>query len=245
MRYSISELANLFGISVRTLHYYDEIGLLPPTEVTEAGYRFYEEGAVATLEQVLFYRELQFSLREIIAMLRRPDYDRTAALCQQRELLRLKQRHLEELLAVLEETIGGTTMKNTPKTTWEELEAAKAQYAEEARRRFGETEEYKVSEQREKSRTPEEGREAAAAADEIFTAFAAARGQAPASPAVQSLVLRWQEHISRYYYPCTKAILGGLGQMYQADLRFAQNIDRFGEGTARLMSEAIRIFTAE
>ena len=244
MKYSISEIAALYGISVRTLHYYDEIGLVPPSEVTEAGYRYYDDAAVAALQQVLFYRELQFSLREIAGILRHPQYDRGAALQHQKELLLLKRQHLDELLALLEETIGGTTMKETKHTTLEEIEAVKQQYAAETRRRWGDTEAFRESEEKAKTRTKETTREAAADADDIFAGFAALRETAPEDRSVQALVQRWQEHITRYYYRCTKEILRGLGEMYVGDERFTQNIDRFGDGTAKLMSEAIRIYCA-
>lgn len=135
-------------------------------------------------------------------------------------------------------------MEKNKKTAWEELRETEKEYAAEARSRWGHTEEYKVSEKRGNARTEEEKDNMAAAAQEIFDAFAALRGTAPEAPEVQALVKRWQDHITQYYYPCTREILAGLGQMYVGDERFLANIDRSGEGTAQLMSDAIRIYCA-
>lgn len=244
MRLSVSDLAKLCGISVRTLHYYDEIGLVPPSEVTEAGYRYYDDTAVAKLEQVLFYRELQFSLREITSILAHPEIDRTEALQKQRNLLLLRRRHLDEMLAVLEETMGGKPMNPKKITAAEEYENTRSRYASEVRERWGNTEAYRESEEKEKTRTMEDKAQTQQEAEEIFTAFAALRGQDPATPEIQALVERWQNHITRNYYHCTREILAGLGEMYTADERFSANIDRAGKGTAQLMRDAIRVYCA-
>ncbi len=92
MKRSISETARLCGVSVRTLHYYDEIGLLPPSSTTESGYRYYSEEALEVLQQILFYRELEFPLKEIRNILSHPDYDKRLALQRQKELLQMKKK---------------------------------------------------------------------------------------------------------------------------------------------------------
>lgn len=238
MRISIREAAKLCGVSMRTLRYYDEIGLLKPSEVTMAGYRYYDDESLSTLQQILFFRELAFPLKEIAQLLTAPDYDKRRALQAHRELLLRKRRHLDEQLRLADETIGGIRMH--PKTTLADIEAAKQAYAAEARALWGHTDAYRESDSR--SRTAEEELSAAEEADNIFAAFADSRGQEPSSGPVQALVKRWQAHITRWYYPCEAAILAALGEMYVGDARFQANIDRFGDGTAQLMSEAIRFY---
>lgn len=241
MHLSISETANLFGISVRTLHYYDEIGILKPAKVSEAGYRYYDDSAIERLQQILFYRELEFSLKEIAAMLSRPDYDKTDALQKHRALLLLKRRHLDELISLVEHTLGGVDMKKQ-KTTAADIDAMKKQYADEVKQRWGGTAAYKESQEKYASYGETEKEAMADAAAEIFSAFAGFRDYDPAAPEVQRLVEKWQEHISRYHYRCSDEILAGLGQMYVADERFRANIDRYGEGTAQLISDAIAVY---
>ena len=241
MRYSVSELAKLCQCSVRTLHYYDEIGLLRPSEVTDAGYRYYDEEAKAALLQILFYRELELPLRDIARMRSCSETERRDALRAHRALLRLKRQRLDELLRAVDDTLEGKEMKE-PNTTAANIQAAKSQYAGEVRDRWGQTEEYRQSEQKSAARTEGENARMTAEMEEIFSAFAAAMDSDPAGPEAHALVARWQDHITRYHYACTKPILAGLGEMYTADERFMQNIDRHGDGTAAFMRDAIRAY---
>lgn len=241
MRLTISEAANICGISVRTLHYYDEIGLVKPSEVTENGYRYYNQEALATLQQVLFYRELEFPLKDIAQFLQNPNYNKMEALQKHRNLLLLKRQHLDNLLCLVDETIGGKNMSK-PKTTLADIERAKREYAQETKASYGSSEAYKESEKRYARYTDEDKATMGAEMDEIFSGFAALVGQNPEEKEARELVIRWKNHISHYSYACTDEILSGLGEMYVADERFTNNLDRYGEGTARFMSEAIRAY---
>lgn len=241
MRLTISEAASSYGISVRTLHYYDEIGLVKPSEVTQNGYRYYDQDALATLQQVLFYRELEFPLKDIAQFLQNPNYDKLDAMQKHRNLLLLKRQHLDDLLRLVDETIGGKNMSK-PKTTLADIEKAKQEYAQEAKERYGSSEAYGESEERYARYTDEDKATMGANMDEIFSGFAALVGQNPEGKEARELVIRWKNHISKYNYPCTDEILSGLGKMYVADERFAKNLDKYGEGTARFMSEAIRAY---
>ncbi|MGE4484752.1 MAG: MerR family transcriptional regulator [Oscillospiraceae bacterium] len=241
MKLSVGETAKLFDISVRTLHYYDEIGLLPPSELSDSGYRFYADGELEKLQQILFYRELGFPLSEIKTAMSRPDYDRTKALQNRRELLLLKRAHIDAMLRLVEETIGGKKMEK-PKITTADFDSAKAKYAAEAKERWGMTDAYRESGKKHAAYDAAKEAEIAEKAGEIFTAFAESMDKAPADMIVQELVARWQAHITEYHYKCTKEILASLGEMYAADERFISNIDRYGDGTAKFMSEAIREF---
>lgn len=239
MRYSVGELAKKCGCSVRTLHYYDEIGLLHPSEITAAGYRYYDGEAEKTLLQILFYRELELPLREISRVTGGSADERTAALRAHRELLLLRRARMDELLQALDEALEGTDMKK-PKITAAEIRTAKERCADEVKARWGDTDAYRQSEEHYAARTDGENEQAAAEMAEIFSAFAAAMDADPAGPEAQALVSRWQAHITRYYYNCTDEILAGLGEMYVADPRFTENIDRYGDGTAAFIRDAIR-----
>lgn len=238
MVFSIKDTADLVGVSIRTLHYYDEIGLLTPRKDPQNGYRYYSEEDISRLEQILFFRELEFSLHEISDILAHPEYDISFALKKQSILLRKKRDHLDRLINMINELVEETSEENMEMNETE----LKQRYAEEARERWGATEAYKESQRRTKKYTEEDEIRIQKEADAIFDAFAEYRGTAPDDPKVQLLVKDWQDHISRYYYHCTKEILKGLGQMYVADERFQKNIDRHGDGTAALMSAAIAYY---
>lgn len=246
MKLTVSEAARLSGVSVRTLHYYDQIGLLRPDEVDgHNGYRYYGPQAMALLQEILFYRELDFSLKEIAALLHQPGRDRTRALQKQRALLELKKQRLEGLIALTDKYLKGETGMDFEAFSTTDYERARAQYAQEVRERWGGTPQYGQSEARAAAR---DGRDWAALgqeAEEIFRQFAACRTQAPDGPDAQALTARWQAHITAHFYPCSKEILTQLGQMYVADPRFRQNIDRFGPGTSDFMSRAIAAYCKE
>lgn len=242
MRLSVGEIGSLTGVSARTLHYYDEIGLLKPSEIAESGYRYYDGEAMARLEQILFYRELDFSLADIARILSAPDYDRREAMKQHRALLVMKRDRLDGLIRLTEETLeeGATNMKAFDKTG---IEQAQAKYAQEAQQKYGKTDAYKESAVKTKGYTDKDWAAAQAEMDDILKAFAARLDSDPAGEAVQALVKRWQDHITARYYKCTDEILAGLGELYVADARFTENMDRFGDGTAQLMADAIRAYT--
>ena len=240
MKLSVSEISRLMGISVRTLHYYDEIGLLKPSETSEAGYRYYDDRSIEVLQQILFFRELDFPLKEIGRILSSPEFDKTQALMRHRELLLLKQKHLGELIRLVDETLGGKeSMENNNYTNYEE---AKAAYAEEARTRWGDTAAYSESEARSTRRSKGENDAVMNAAGQIFETFAALRMKSPSDPEVQAAVAQWQQFITDNFYSCTDEILAGLGEMYVADSRFTENIDRYGAGTAQFLSDAIKAY---
>ena len=245
MRLSVGETSRLFSISVRTLRYYDEIGLLKPSEIAPSGYRYYDDNAVETLQQIMFYKALRLPLDEIAAVLSNPAYDRRQALERHRELLLRERDRIDRLVALVGKTLNGEDTEMDIKNNLEayaELERTKEQYADEVKARWGNTDAYRESEKKHAGYTPEKELAIAAEAEELFKKFAALRGSAPDSTPVQELARLWQAHITEYHYTCTKEILSCLGQMYVADRRFTENIDRFGEGTAKLISDAIKVY---
>ena len=243
MKLSISEMARRTGVSVRTLHYYDQIGLLHPSMVSEQnGYRFYGGEDMAKMQQILFYRELEFSLKEIKNILSHPEYNRTQALIQQKQLLQLKEKRLKALIKLVDDTLKGEKEMSFKAFDMAEIEKAKEAYGEEARERWGESDAYKESMKKTEGYNKEDWQALSLKADEIFEGFAKLRGGQPGSEAAQELVKRWQDHISGHFYQCTDEILEGLGQMYTGDERFKKNIDKYGEGTADFMSRAIQAY---
>lgn len=244
MNKTVNEVARFANVSVRTLHYYDEIGLLRPSALTDSGYRLYDEQALERLQQILFFRELDFPLDEIKRILENPSFNRRRALENHRSLLLLKRKRLDALIGLVDDNLKGEKNMSFQEFDRTEIENTQKQYAEEARERWGGTEAYTESTKRTSNYKKEDWARITAESEAIFNAFAQHLGESPASPAVQQLVGDWQSHITTNYYRCTKEILAGLGQMYTADERFTKNIDKHGEGTALLMTEAIRVYCA-
>lgn len=244
LRNSISEMARLSGVSVRTLHYYDEIGLLKPSEViSETGYRYYDETAVAKLQQILFFRELDFPLKEILKMMSASDFNKNDALVKQRELLMLKKARLGKLIKLLDANLKGDTTMSFKEFDTTKIDEAREKYAKEVESRWGNTDAYIQSQKKTKEYSKEDWAKVTENMDEILKKFASQIGNPPESQEVQSLVQEWQQYITDTYYDCTKEILAGLGQMYIMDERFTKNMDKFGEGTTKLISEGINVYT--
>lgn len=242
MRLQVSEMAKLCGVSVRTLHYYDEIGLLHPETAAGSGYRWYGAAEVSRMQQILFFRELDFPLKEIAAILSDPHYDRQQALERQKELLTMKRDRLDNLLRLLDRELKGETTMSFQEFDTSDIEAHREKYAAEVKERWGGTEAYRESEARTAQYTKEDFDAQMQGIQAIFARFAALRREDPAASEVQALVGEWQQFITDHYYNCTKEILAGLGQMYTADERFRENLDQNGKGTAEFMSRAIAIY---
>lgn len=238
----INEVAKLTGITVRTLHYYDKIGLQKPSEITEAGYRIYDDGALCRLQQILFFRELDFPLEEIKDIMENPTFNKTEALENQKILLMKKRSRIDKLISLVEHTIKGEKLMNFEEFDMEEIETAKKKYAEEVKERWGNTNAYAENEKKSTHYSKEQWQEINAESGKIIKAFAENRNKAPESKEVQELVKEWQEHITARFYDCTNEILQGLGMMYTEDSRFKENMDRYGVGTTELMSKAIEIY---
>lgn len=245
MRLSVSEMAKLTGVSVRTLHYYDQIGLLCPETAADSGYRWYGEADVERMQQILFFRELDFPLKDIRTILSDPHYDKREALLRQRHLLRLKRERLDRLLDLLEANLKGEQTMEFKGFDAAELEQARKEYAEEAKQRWGGTGAWRESEAKTAGYGNGEWEAQASGMNEIFRRIAALRAGDPASPEAQAAVADWQAFITAHYYHCTNEILAGLGEMYTADERFRKNLDRFGDGTAAFFKEAIRAYCAK
>ncbi len=234
----IKEFSEACGVSVRTLHYYDEIGLLKPSFVDEwTGYRYYDENSLLRMQEIMFYRELDFSLKNISQIITSPNYDKEKALSQQKKLLILKKERLEKLISSIDDAMKGKVIMNV-------FDNSKFEnYKDEVREKWGNTKAY--AEYAEKSKNYGEDKFSAISGEmaEIFSKFNRAMKKSDAdSDEAQILVKELQDYITNNFYTCTKEILCGLGQMYVLDERFKNNIDKAGKGTAEFISEAIKIY---
>lgn len=237
---TVNEVSKLAGVSIRTLQYYDKIGLLKPAKYTEAGYRLYDDAALERLQQILLFRELEFSLKEIKEILDSPDFDRQKALEQQISMLELKKEHLEDLIAfACEIQKGGTEIMDFSAFDTSKLD----EYAKEARASWGSTREFREFEEKKRAWPAGKEQETAQSMMILFREFGQLRGQDPASQAVQVQVEKLKDYITEHFYTCTSEILGSLGKIYLCDSRFKENIDGAGgPGTAEFAAEAIRIY---
>ncbi|QAY67611.1 MerR family transcriptional regulator [Paenibacillus protaetiae] len=242
MAMKVKEVAELAGISVRTLHHYDAIGLLVPDEVTEAGYRLYSERNLELLQQILFFKALDFPLKQIKEIVSHPSFDRQEALQLHRSILLEKRNRLDRMLAVIDKTMKQAKgeLEMTQEEKFAGFDFSRSPYEQEARRRWGD-EAVERSKAKLGSLTKEEQSRLSEGAGEIFTRLAALRGGAPDAPEAQAAIHEWYLFISKFgVYP--PEAVRGLGQMYVDDVRFTQNIDKHGEGLAAFMRDAMAVY---
>ena len=235
----VTEFAKLTGVSVRTLHYYDEIGLLKPAEIDKwTGYRFYDEISLEKMQQIMFYRELDFSLKSIMKILSSPDYDKEKALDEQKKLLILKKERLEKLISAIDSAKKGENIMNAFDNT--EFKS----YKEEVKEKWGNTEAYKEYSEKSKNYSKENFNALTDGMNDIMKEFSVSmnNGASFDSTDAQNLVKKLQSYITENFYTCTNEILAGLGQMYVADERFKDNIDKHSQGTAEFISKAIEYY---
>jgi DNA-binding transcriptional MerR regulator len=243
MAFTVGELARLTGITVRTLHHYDEIGLVVPSQRTAAGYRLYDDADVIRLQQVLLFRELGLPLDEIAFAIDQAG-SREELLRQHREVLVQKRTRIDAMLAALDSALGslekGRVMQpDDVKQMFEGFDPT--QYEDEAKQRWGHTEAYKESQRRTKRYGKAEWDQIQGDWSAIYAELATLMkaGTPVTDPAVQALVDKHRAHIDRWFYPCSVEMHKGLGQMYVADARFAANLDKVAAGFAQYLSDAI------
>ena len=237
---TVKDVSKLTGVSVRTLHYYDAIGLLTPTKVTDAGYRMYDDTALSRLQSILLFRELQFPLKEIKEFLDSPDFNQEETIAQQIKLLELQYKHIGELISFAREiqTKGVKTM-NFEVFDTNEIE----QYKAEVKSKWGNSKAYQEYEQRVVSHSEHSDSKFVNEIMSLFTDLGAMKQLPPTDKAVQEKIAALQAYINENFYTCSNDILKELGKMYVCDDRFKKNIDRFGgEGTAKFVRDAIFVY---
>lgn len=237
---TVNEVSKLTGVSIRTLQYYDTIGLLSPTEYTKAGYRLYDDTAMERLQQILLFKELEFPLKEIKTIIDAPNFDRNKALEQQIELLTMKKEHLEILINFARKI----KMTGVNKMDFKAFDTTKMdEYAKKAKEQWGQTSEYKEYEINIKNQSQETQKMAWKNLMLIFVEFGKLKDKEPGHSEVQVEVKKLQDYISAHFYKCSNEVLKGLGAMYASGGEFTENIDKAaGSGTAVFVSKAIEIY---
>jgi DNA-binding transcriptional MerR regulator len=244
MSYSAGHVARLSGVSVRTLHHYDEIGLLSPTGRTRAGYRQYDSDDLARLQQILCYRALGFDLRKIATILDDPRIDTLDHLRQQRELLRSKADHLEAMVRTVEKMMEARKMgiNLNPDEMFEVFgDFDPTEHQAEAEQRWGKTDAFKESQRRTARYKKDDWKRLKAEGEEVAVKLADAfkKGLPATSSAAMDLAEQARLHIDRWFYPCPHEMHRGLGEMYVADPRFAQHYEDRAPGLAVYVRDAI------
>ncbi len=240
--YTVKQLSKLAGITVRTLHHYDQIGLLKPTTVGGNGYRYYGDEALYRLQQILFYRFLDMPLDEIKRIMARRDFDVVGALESHRKSLESEIRRMRCLMSTIDETMKHLKGKveMSPQRLFEGFsEEEQQKYAEEAAQRW-EAKTVQASNRRWKAYSAEEKQRILDEGNAIFTDLAAARTKGPGSKEVQGIVARWHTHMEHFWSPSENQLLG-LADLYNEDPRFRANYEKFAPGLAEFMREAVKV----
>lgn len=238
---TVGEVSKLAGVTVRTLHHYDEIALLSPSGRSEAGYRLYDYRDLARLQEIVVWRQLGFALPEIQRLLDDPGHDRRMALTRQRALVDLELERLQATARALDRALAahdhGTRMKEAE--MFEDFDPAA--YEDEARERWGDTEAYRESARRAARYGEPEWAEIREQADEIVRDFAAAldAGEPADGERARAVAQRHREHITRWFYPVSTDMHRNLAELYVADPRFAASYDKVAGGLAAYVHDAV------
>lgn len=250
MQYTVNALAKIAGVSVRTLHYYDQIGLLKPASIQKNGYRLYSEREALVLQQILFYRELDFSLEDMKRIVTASDFDLRQALQDQRRMLELKKQRLSKLLKTIDHTIYKLTQSH-PMDEHDVQEVYDAfgeetvkQYANEVKERWGQTEAYKQSMERASKMTKADMERYKHDADIFMKKVAATMDAGATSPEFQELIAQHFQSLSTWYEPNVE-MYRGLAKMYVDDPRFTVYYENYRPGLAKVFSEAMLYFVEQ
>lgn len=249
MNYTVKELSKMAGVSVRTLHYYDEVGLLKPSFIKENGYRYYEEKELLKLQQILFFRELEFPLEKIKEIMSSPNFNTLVALADQQQLLELKKRRIEKMLTTIHKTIhslkGGEPM-STDDTFSAFNDPTYQKHKDEVQQRWGHTDAYKQSMERVGKMSKEDLDRVKAEGEAITNAIAELMRKefSPTSPEVQEQTDKFFQHLRNFYEPSYE-MFKGLGQMYVDDARFTEYYEKIAKGLAVFMRDAMAYYADE
>ncbi|MGW8249289.1 MAG: MerR family transcriptional regulator [Anaerolineales bacterium] len=243
MTYSIKDLADLAGVTTRTLRYYDEIGLLNPAMVGANGYRYYDRDSLLRLQQILFFRELDVPLKEIQFIMSRPDFNLREALENHRASLQEQAKRMEKLIDTVDQTIAELQGEwiMTEKEYFEAFDETR--YEEEVRQRWGGTPQYVESQKKWASYSKEQREAIKAEGGRITTRMVSQDPSAsPDDPDVQAAIGEYHAYLNEYFYKCDVSFLLNLADMWVEDPRFAINYERIREGGAEFVREAVHIY---
>ena len=241
--FTVKQLSKMAGVTPRTLHHYDDIGLLKPSQVGENGYRYYGEEALIKLQQILFYRELDFPLEEIRRIMGRRDFDLLGALQSHREALQKKSARLSQLLATVDNTIqhiqGEKLMSQ--KDLFEGFsEEEQEKYAQEAEQMY-DPETVRESNRKWKSYSAAKKEAILAEGRQVYEDMITAMPKGASSPEVQAVVERWRKHMDHFWTPSLEQLIALAGG-YNDDPRFKANFDKMHPALAEFMREAVTVY---
>lgn len=249
MNYKIKELADIAGVSVRTLHHYDQLGLLKPNFISDSGYRFYNQKNLEDLQQILFFKELDFTLKEIKEIIDNPNFDHSKALENHKNLLIKKRKRLDEIINTVEKTI--TSIKGEKKMKEKELfkgfdmseiKEHKKKYAEETKQKWGHTDAYKESKVKTDKYTKTDWERINNEQQVIYQKVINNMDKGFDSPIVQEAVEELRLFFNKNFYTCSPEFLKGLSEMWINDERFTKNIDKFKDGLTLFLGNAINTY---
>lgn len=240
---TVKQLSRLAGVTPRTLHYYDQIGLLAPETRAANGYRYYGDDALLRLQQILFYRELGLELDEIKQILARPDFDLLTALEQHRQALEKRVRRLERLIRTVDDTI--LHLKGQKDMSKKGLFAAfseeqQEEYARQAEKLY-DPQIVRDSNRRWKAYSAEEKQAILDEGNAIYTDLVAAMPKGASAPEAQAIIARWRRHMDTFWTPSLDQLVG-LAEMYAASPDFKANFDKIHPDLAAFIGQAVRIY---
>jgi len=243
MTYTIKEIAGLAGVTTRTIRYYDEIGLLSPAETGGNGYRYYDQDSLLRLQQILFFRELDVPLKDILHIINLPDFNLLEALENHRTALLGRVKRLDTLIETVDQTIANLKgdSKMMEKEYFEGFD--ESQYEEETKQRWGHTSQYAESQRKWSNYSKDQKEAIKAEGGEITVRMVSTDPDAkPDDPDVQAAVGEYYAYLNKYFYTCEVNFLRGLADMWVQDPRFAVNYERIREGGAAFVRQAVDIY---
>lgn len=236
----INEIAKLTGLTTRALRYYDEVGILKPSEISESGYRLYDDEVLEILQQILFFKELDVPLKQIKSILENPNFDKISMLKKHKKLIVLKRDRLNKILALINKNLRGEKCMSFTEFDVAEIKKYQKIYGDEAKKLYKNTEAFSEYQKKTSEYSESQWDIVNRGMLNIFGQFADAMDKEPSAPEVQSLVEKWKNYITKNFYECTNEILSGLGQLYVQDKRFKENIDKQKTGLAEFISNATK-----
>lgn len=242
MIYTVKQFAKTAGVSIRTLHYYDEIGLLKPSFIKENGYRCYEEKELLKIQQIIFFKELEFSLEDIVRIINAPDFNKLEALADHKKFLELKKARIVGLLNTIDITMnalkGGGKVMNSNNTSITDAQAQIEEYKKEAKKRWGHTDAFKQSQERTKHWTKDDYKRLTEDGKKFTQMLADTMDKGFDSPEFQALIAKHYEGVGTFY-DCSLEMYRMLGEGYVSDPLFKAYYDKFRPGLAEFMQKAI------
>lgn len=227
------------------LHYYDKIDLFKPSNVSPVGYRLYSDSDLETLQQILFFKELDFSLKDIKSIINSPLFDKEKALKSHKELLSLKKKRLERLIKLIDKILKGDVSMDFNEFDSQQIESLQKQYAQEASELYSQSESYREFEKKTSTYSKNDWDKVNSGIVAIFKKFSGTMKYGENSTQAQTVVDEWKKYISENFYSCNNDILRCLGELYVQDTRFAENIDKVKPGLSAFISKAIEIYCKE